>query len=946
VDDGHRTGRISASSPEETVFQVREVIGRDAELASVRAFLDGAAAGSSALLLEGEPGIGKSTVWLAALAEARRRSCVVLSCRCAQPERVLSFSGLTDIVGPVLDGVLPQLPQPQARALEIALVRVDPGDAPLDQRAVRLGFLSVLRLLAQSSTVALGIDDVQWLDVATERVLEFAVSRLATEPVAVIMSRRIAPDAGFPAALEAGLRPGRLTRLPLGPLAIGAITKVLLDQVDIGMSRPLLRRVYETSAGNPFYALELARALRARGAEPAIDEPLPVPPGLTELILARMADLSAQTRELLLLAAAAAAPSVALLGEATGGGPVVPVLQQAIDRGIVGVANGGEVHFAHPLWASAAYSAVSLAEQQRAHARLAQVALDPEARARHLALAAERPSEEVAAALGEAARRARARGAIHTAAEHAILAARLTPETEPRWRRRIEAAEYLFSAGDAAAADHLLEELVAELPHGPVRAAARIALGRIRTYNASNRAATEVLRLALDDAKDAPLLLAEIHLTMAWICDFDLAEGLQHADAAVGLLEDRDQPTLLAGALGAKLWLGFLVGDGLRVELAARAVALERQARSVRAVDGIDLPLGALLKAADRLDEARVKLEGVLAAIRKERDDSSRFEVIVELGHLECLAGRWQQAEEYATEAAGFAELTGQSELRPAVLALTATLDALLGRLDRARASAQEGLALAETAQGTWLVLMNLPVLGYLELTAGRLTEAIAHLARADDLCEQIGLREVGRFRFYADYAEALIAVGELERAEEVLARFEARGRAAGRQWALATASRCRVLLLAARGDLAAALAEMEIVLPLHDGLPMPFERARTLLVGGEVHRRARHKREARILLEAAESAFSSLGAAAWAAKARDGLARIGLRPPSPLDLTPTERGVAELAAAGLTNREIADRMFISVRTAESTLSRVYRKLGIRSRAELARDFGARGRAL
>jgi ATP/maltotriose-dependent transcriptional regulator MalT len=398
--------------------------------------------------------------------------------------------------------------------------------------------------------------------------------------------------------------------------------------------------------------------------------------------------------------------------------------------------------------------------------------------------------------------------------------------------------------------------------------------------------------------------------------------------------------------LGAKLWLGFLAGDGLRLELADRAAALEHQARSVRAVDGINLPLGALLKAADRLDEARVRLAGVLAAIRKERDDSSRFEVIIELGHLECLAGRWQSAEQYAAEAAEFAELTGQSELTPAVLSLAAMVDALFGRLDRARDSAASGLAMAEMAQATWFVLMNLPVLGFVELTAGRFTEALAYLARADDLCEQVGLREVGRFRFHADYIETLVAAGELDRAEEVLSRFGDRGQAVRRRWALATASRCRVLLHAARGDVAAALSEFEHTLPLHDGLPMPFEHARTLLAGGEVHRRARHKREAKELLQSAESAFSSLGAARWAEKASSGLARIGLRAPAPLDLTPTEHRVAELAAAGFTNREISDHMFISLRTAESTLTRVYRKLGVRSRAELARDFAARPRPL
>jgi len=207
-------------------------------------------------------------------------------------------------------------------------------------------------------------------------------------------------------------------------------------------------------------------------------------------------------------------------------------------------------------------------------------------------------------------------------------------------------------------------------------------------------------------------------------------------------------------------------------------------------------------------------------------------------------------------------------------------------------------------------------------------------------MCERIGLAEPGRFRFHADYVEALIGVGDLGRAGSVLDRFEERGRRLGRLWALATAARCRALQLAALGDQYGALEQLEIALRHHESLPMPLERARTLLVSGQVHRRAKHKRDARDALMAAESIFDSLGAVGWSARARQDLARIGLRPPSPRDLTETERGVAQLAADGLTNREIADRMFISLRTAESTLTRVYRKLGVRSRAELARDFG------
>jgi DNA-binding CsgD family transcriptional regulator len=921
---------------------ISEVIGRDAELASVGEFLDAAAQGCGGLLLEGEPGIGKTTVWSAALDLARRRSFTVLTARCGQPEAMLSFSGLADLLEPVLTTVIPRLPPPQARALEIALVRIDAGDTTLDQRAVLLGFLGTVRQLAGSAPVLLAIDDAQWLDDATARAVAFAFRRLGLAPVAFLVSVRVPYHGPLLPDLDAGAAGPGLRRLTIGPFSLGAISRLLKDQADVTLSRSLVRRIFQTSRGNPLYALELATALEQLGSEPPVDEPLPVPAGLVQLVEARLVGLDKEARELLLLAAAAPRPSVQLLAEVSAGRRVIHVLERAVELGIVEIRPDGALRFGHPLWASAAYSAASLDMRQRAHERLASSSADPEARARHLALAAERPSEEVAAALSTAAGQARARGAAYLAAEHEALAARLTPGSDQRFGRRIAAAEYLFQAGDALEAARRLEGIVTELPPGSVRARARRTLGQIRSYDASNEAAIAVLEPALDDAKADPVLQAEIHLMMAWICNFDIGEGIRHADAAVALLNPADQPSLLAGALGAKMWLEFLAGHGLQLELAEGASTLERQARAVRAVDGADLPLGALLKSADRLDESRVKLEAVLSAATREQDDSSRFEVVLELGHLECLAGRWQLAERYARDSADIVEWTGQEELRPAVCALDALVGGLLGRLERARATAAAGLRAAETSQSLWFTLMSLPVLGFIELSAGRAPEAVRHLARADEICERIGLREPGRFRLHADYVEALILSGDLGRAEEMLSRFEDRGQAVGRLWALATAARCRMLLLAAEGRHEAALAQLARSLAYHDGLPMPFEQARTLLAGGIVHRRARRKRDAREMLTASLSAFESLGAAAWAEQARAALARTGLRPAEPLGLTPTEQRVAELAAAGQTNREIAERLFISLRTTESTLSRVYRKLGVRSRAELARDFAAR----
>lgn len=916
------------------------LIGRKAELASVAEFLDTASAGRAGLLLVGEAGIGKSAIWRAAVETARSRSVTVLACRSASAESSLLFSALSDMIGPVLDSGAVRLPAPQARALDIALVRSDPDTTALDARAVAHGFLGVVQRLCESGPVLLAIDDVQWMDAASAPVVEYALRRLDACPVAVLATTRSPFDGDMPLDL-AGALSSDLATLQVGPLRLDAISKIVHEQAGATLSRPLVWRIFQASGGNPFYALELARELSAHGPLPAAGQPLRVPANLSTLVTTRLAGLPEPTRELLLLVAAAPYPTVGLLSMALRGQPVIRFLQPALDQGIAVLAGDDAVRFAHPLWASATYSGATAQARQRSHQRLAAVTTDADARAQHLALAAEQPSEDVAATLSQAAARARLRGATRAAAEYAALAARLTPGREQQWPRRIAAADYLFHAGGAADSRKALEELIAELPPGPVRARARASLGRIRTYDAANQAAISILEPALDDARADPMLQAEIHQELAWIYDFDLVQGLRHADAAVGLLEGAgDVQVLLAGALGVKLWMEFLLGRGLRLDLAERAARLERQGKLTRAVDGIELPLGALLKSADRLDEAREKLEGVLKAVDRDQDDSSRFEVVLELGHLECLAGRWPLAERYAKDAAEFVELTGSDELLPAVLGLGGLIDALYGRLDAARSKATAGLGMAEASHSTWFALMNLPVLGFTELSAGRPEEAAGYLARADEACERIGLREPGRFRIHADYAEALIGCGENDRATELLERFEHRGNALGRAWALATAARCRCLMLSAQSEASAALAQLELALHHHERLPMPFEQARTLLVGGQVHRRARHKKEARQMLSQADSIFSSLGAAAWAARASDGLSRLGIRPPAPLELTVTERQVAELAAAGLTNREIAEQMFISVRTAEANLSRVYRKLGLRSRAELARDFG------
>jgi len=262
-------------------------------------------------------------------------------------------------------------------------------------------------------------------------------------------------------------------------------------------------------------------------------------------------------------------------------------------------------------------------------------------------------------------------------------------------------------------------------------------------------------------------------------------------------------------------------------------------------------------------------------------------------------------------------------------------IDAHLGRVDAARVEAGEGLSVATTARDPWAIMLLSGALGFAELTVGNLNEAQTSLSRAVHLGDRIGLAEPAAWRFHGNHIEAVIGLGDLDRAETLLGRLDEWGRGTGRAWTLATAARCRALLLAARGDTGGAVQALEQALRHHDQLAMPFELGRTLLVMGQMQRRAKRKLIAKEHLQRALDLFDSLPAPVWAERARSELSRIGLRPPTPLTLTATEQRVAALAASGHTNRQVAQALFLSPRTVEANLARIYRKLGIASRAEL-----------
>ena len=517
------------------------LLGRKAELAQIAAFLE--AEPPAALVLEGEAGIGKTRVWEEGVRMASAPGGRVLAVRAAGSEVQLSFAGLADLLGGVVDEALPGLPAPQRHALEAALLLVEAeGELP-DARAVAAGLLTVLRLLSATAPLVLAIDDLQWLDSSSGGALRFALRRLETEPVRLLATVRGSPGGPLPLELERAFGDDRLLRIALAPLSLGTLHELLRARLGLNLPRPALVRVAEVCSGNPFFALELGRELQRRGARPAAGEPLPVPSNLRQLVRDRIARLPARTRLLVLSAAALAHPTVAILAAASG--DAAADLDRAVRGGVLEV-EGERVRFTHPLLAAATYSQASASDRRAVHRALARAATEPQERARHLALAATGASEDIAAALDDAAVHARRRGAPDAAADLCEQAIRLTPakRTTDRYRRTLTAAEYRFLAGDTARARSLLDDLVAAAPPGPGRARALLLLARIAFVAEGSEAAVALGERALAEPIQDPALEAEAHVNLAGFADSTTVVELSTRSARSSSSNARRAPIL------------------------------------------------------------------------------------------------------------------------------------------------------------------------------------------------------------------------------------------------------------------------------------------------------------------------------------------------------------------------------------------------------------------
>jgi DNA-binding CsgD family transcriptional regulator len=917
------------------------VFGRDEELSTLVSFLDEITTGPTALLLTGDAGAGKSTLWKEGVQSARDGSFRVLTCQPVESEAKLSFAALGDLFGGVAEEVERSLPAPQARALDVALLRAEPEGALPESRAVSLAVLGAIRALSEAEPLLLAMDDVQWLDPPSARVLEFALRRLVAEPVGILMALRGVSEPEVPFGLDRALPESRLRRLAIGPLALDALAHLLQDRLGAPFRRSTMVRLATMSGGNAFFALEIARA-SILGDEPAAGEPLPVPNSARDLTRRRMAALSDRDRRVLLVVAALSAPTLTAVDSDHDLDRPRDVLVRAVDAGLIEV-EGEHLRFTHPLFGSAILSEATPEQLRALHCRVAPIATDPEERARHLALGSEGPDPLVASALDEAARRARSRGAPDAAAELSEMALRLTPPdlADERLERSLEAAKHLVAAGDAPRAHSLLEAAVDAAAPGLHRARALVALGLIQPVHASWGEAGELFLQALDEAgEDVPLRVrSELGLGYARVFTGDLAAAATHARTALELAESGTDVGDLAEALAFVVYVEFALGRGFRRDLLDRAVALEAQDEDHWTWDETrpSFTLAQLLQRTGPMDEARSVLQALLERAVAQGQEHPLPWVHFYLAELECWAGRWEIAELHARRSHELAIQTGETgHVLVFATCAVALVDALFGRADAARDGATQALAMAEKIEIVTMRITSLSVLGFLDLFQGNPAGADHHLQRAADIAASMGIEEPMLLRFVPDHVEALVALGEIERARTELDSFEERARRLDRPWALATGARCRGLLLAADGDIPGALEAFERALEFHERVPEPFELARTSFSLGRVQRRAKLRGEARVSFARALGIYAELGARPWAERAGSEARRVGVRAAGPFELTATEERVAALVVEGRTNREAADALFMSVNTIEWNLSKIHRKLGVRSRTELA----------
>jgi DNA-binding CsgD family transcriptional regulator len=906
------------------------LLGRLAELAACQQALSAGREGAAAAVITGAPGIGKTTVWRAA-ADTQPASTVLRTTGLQGGQAGLA--NLADLLNPVADALLPRLPPPQADVLRAAL-GLAAADAPVKATLLELATVALLRELAQAGVVV-AVDDEQWVDPDSLRLLESAAVRLKDAPVRWLVAVRSGHTGrGLAQVLDHELAEAA-ARVDLAGLDDEALSELVMDRFPGRWSPGVLHRVLALAAGSPYAALELARETAALGGHEGTAVHLPAT--LADSLRSRLGRLSPEVLAVVQAAAVAETPTRALL-RAVCGQTAAGQIDEALEAGVLDVDPPDPVlRFSHPLLREAAEAMLSGPGRRRLHRAIGAALADPDQAAWHLARGADEPDETLAERAEQAARHASTRGAPARAAALAQAAAELTPDPDSllAWRRRVSWLEWLVAASEYEQGRQLSEKWAMRVPP-PLRG--RLTVIRADVDKTDIEAASRFYGEAFADlAGRDPARAAQAGAR--WCLNVGILLGrLDEARSRIGpvIAQARaaSNPVVLRQTLAAAGFLAAAAGDPGAGDQLREAVRLPGFTDMPFPYESPETPLAFWHLWRGELDPARDLLTAVLDVAERQGSPESTVAMTLHLAELEWRAGNWDTAAAHVAWGARWSRERsyGQDEVETYYFSL---IEAGRGNLEVARELATTGVAQAE-AQSDWLYAAHCrSVLGLAELSAEDPVAALRWLEPVADMLQDGGINEPGRFTFTPDLIEAWAATGQLDRAAGRLAWLQQAARRLDHPWARITAGRAEATLRLAERDPAAAMQAVAAVIPEARERGLPFELGRCLLALGTAQRKARQRRDAAATLDEAAAVFAALGAQRWQALATAQRARLAPGPDN--TLTPTERRIADLVAAGQSNPEIATTLYVSVKTVEANLTRIYRKLGLRGRVDLAR---------
>jgi DNA-binding CsgD family transcriptional regulator len=900
-----------------------ELVGRGGELGALRRALDRASAGRRTVVaVRGEAGIGKTSVLSELRSEAARRHAAVLTTAVTNAETAIGWAGLATLLNGY-ESVIAALPPAQRDALLAATGHG--GEAHVEPLTVAASLAELLRRCADEHPVVVVVDDVHWLDPATAAALSFAIRLHADVSILFVLAARLASIPLDLARLVDPATPDDLVILEPAPLSVGGVFEVLHQRFGLQLGRIELVRLHDLTGGNPLHVIETGRLL-ADGVPLA--EAL-VPASLADAIDVQLARLT--TVHVPVLQAAALMPTIDLdrLNHLHPAPLVESAVTEAESLDVVRM-SGSHLTFRHPLLQAGLARRLGTVERRTLHRRLASLSSEPEVRAHHLSEAAQGYDEDAAEVLEAAARAAATRGLPVQAAHHALRSFELTDAADivRCSRRRMLAADAAFDGGDPRRALDLLLPIVDAETTGDDHLAA---LKRIATATAATAGAEAcvpwIQRLVDESERDSELhARAHIMLSRAVLFD-DIAAAALVADGAVAAARAAGSSDALDDANAARLIANFLAGRPVNLDHLLDSASL----RFSTNINTISSMAGEMLVWSDRLDEAVVILARELETHQSSGSIKGELETTSQLIDVNLRRGDFATAAALIDRSLALAQAAGFDRdvvLRSADRAVLAALRGDPHRgITEAIDAAGNGLSKVERAQLD-------ATLGYADLVSGDQTAAATRLQAAHSTAERIGLADLGGLPYRGNLVEALVAVGRVDDAKNVAESVTVTAARAQRGRGDAEARRARAMVLAAMGELAEADAAAADAVSAFENLPLPIEQGRALLLAGNIARRRKQRARAGELLRAADALFVPTGALAYSRRVHAELDRLGA--PTTNELTATETQIAALVVAGRRNDEIAAELFVTRRTVESNLTRIYRKLGVRSRTELA----------